>query len=55
MPLQFNVSIFNDGFVEGTEVIPLQASITGGMGTFTVNGASADIEIIDDDGKTLVA
>ena len=48
----FIVQVMDDDFVEGTETIPLQATVVGGMavGTFTAGRNTADIEIIDDDG-----
>lgn len=49
----FNVLVVNDILEEGTENIPLQAFVDGGasVGTFTPGGNTADINIIDDDGK----
>lgn len=49
----FSVTITNDDLVEGAENIPLQAFILGGtsVGTFTVDGDTANIDIVDDDGK----
>ena len=49
----FIVQVMDDDFVEGTETIPLQATVVGGVavGTFTADRDTADIEIIDDDGK----
>ena len=49
----FSVQVVNDVLVESMEAIPLQASVVGGVavGTFTAGRDTADIEIIDDDGK----
>ena len=47
------MQVMDDDFVEGTETISLQATVVGGVavGTFTAGRDTADIEIIDDDGK----
>ncbi len=47
----FNVPINNDVLVENTETIDLQASIVGGVGTFSAGGDTATINIADDDSK----
>lgn len=52
----FSVPVVNDSKVENMENIPLQATVVGGaaVGTFTAGRDTADINIIDDDGKCVI-